>query len=66
MTLDPRIIGAQRYMAKAASDLHYYADLIVTELDGKPILEEDGAAGDEARAAHENARAWRALVEEGR
>lgn len=52
-------------MAKAVRELHEYADAVVTELDGKPILKEDSAAGDNARAALDNATAWRARIEQG-
>lgn len=63
--MDEQAIWTQRRMAKAARELHEYSDALVNLLEGKPILKEDSAAGDEARAAYENACKWRARMESG-
>lgn len=55
----------EKQMAHAATELHRLADELVNELEGTPIIEADSAAGDNARAALENARAWRARIEQG-
>lgn len=58
-------IWHQRRMAESARLLHYHADALVNELQASTLLREDTAAGDEARAALENARRWRCRMEAG-
>jgi hypothetical protein len=54
-------------MGEAATQLHRKADAIVYELEelDPSELERDDAFGDECRAARDNARKWRARIEEG-
>lgn len=52
-----------RLMSEAAKSLHHHADQVVYKLEGQAILNSDSFIGDEARAALENARKWRAVVE---
>lgn len=61
--MDSHAIELQRAMQRAVSALHSAADDLVTYLEGTPILEEDSPAGDNARAALDGARAWRAVME---
>jgi hypothetical protein len=56
---------AYRQMGHTVRALHEWADATVNQLEGNPILDADTAEADEARAALENARAWRARVEAG-
>lgn len=67
--MDSYAIRLERQMAEAARALHETADGLVTYLESSTemqrILKLDNAAGDNARAALDNARKWRARIEQG-
>jgi len=67
--MDSYAIALERRMAAAARQLHETADGLVTYLESSAemqrVLKLDNVAGDNARAALENARKWRARMEQG-
>lgn len=56
-------IAYQTAMVKAVQDLRYEAQMLLNALDAEPeLLAADDAAGDEARAARDNAKRWLELI----
>ena len=62
---NPPYILTLRAMQATVAELHRLADALVNELEDSPLIGDESSAGDNARAALDGARAWRARVESG-